>query len=54
MFEDPISLPGGRQLVTLEDAGNPIQKLPEAEQLLKEWQAGSKPCSWSSSSTGRP
>jgi hypothetical protein len=32
-------LPGGRQLVTLEDAGNHIQKLPEAEQLLEEWQA---------------
>jgi len=38
-FEDPIPLPRGRQLVTLEDAANYIQTLPEAEQLLKEWQA---------------
>jgi hypothetical protein len=29
-FEDPIDLPGGRQLVTLEDAGNYITKLPKA------------------------
>jgi hypothetical protein len=36
-------LPGGRQLVTLEDAGNHIQKLPEAEQLLEEWQAAVEP-----------
>jgi hypothetical protein len=32
-------LPRGRQLVTLEDAAEYIQKLPEAEQLLEEWQA---------------
>ena len=38
-FDDPIALPRGRQLVTLEDAANYIQKLPEAEQLLEEWQA---------------
>ena len=38
-FDDPIPLPRGRQLVTLEDAANYTQKLPEAEQLLKEWQA---------------
>jgi len=38
-FDDPIPLPRGRQLVTLEDAANYIQKLPVAEQqLLKEWQ----------------
>jgi hypothetical protein len=29
----------GRQLVTLRDAAVYIQKLPEAEQLLEEWQA---------------
>jgi hypothetical protein len=34
-----IPLPRGRQLVTLEEAANYIQKLPEAEQLLEEWQA---------------
>jgi hypothetical protein len=38
-FDDPISLPGGRQLVTLEDAGNYITKLPKAEHEAKEWQA---------------
>jgi hypothetical protein len=29
-FDDPIDLPRGRQLVTLEDAGNYITKLPKA------------------------
>jgi hypothetical protein len=38
-FDEPISLPRGRQLVTLKDAANHIQKLPKAEQLLEEWQA---------------
>jgi len=38
-FDDPIPLPRGRQLVTLEDAANYIQKLPKAEQDLEEWQA---------------
>jgi len=36
-FDDPI--PRGRQLVTLKDAANYIQKLPKAEQDLEEWQA---------------
>ena len=38
-FDDPIPLPRGRQLVTLKDAANYIQKLPKAEQNLDEWQA---------------
>ncbi len=38
-FDDPIPLPGGRQLVTLEDAAGYIMKLPKAEQNLGEWQA---------------
>jgi hypothetical protein len=38
-FDDPIPLPRGRQLVTLKDAANHIQKLPKAEQDLEEWQA---------------
>jgi hypothetical protein len=38
-FDDPIPLPRGRQLVTLEDAAKYIQKLPNAEQQLDEWQA---------------
>jgi hypothetical protein len=29
-FDDPIDLPDGRKLVTLEDAGNYITKLPKA------------------------
>jgi hypothetical protein len=31
---------GGRQLVTLEDAGTYITKLPKAEHEAPEWQAG--------------
>ena len=31
-------MPGGRQLVTLEDAAAYIMKLPKAEQDLEEWQ----------------
>jgi hypothetical protein len=38
-FDDPIPLPRGRQLVTLQDAGDYIMKLPKAEQDLEEWQA---------------
>jgi hypothetical protein len=38
-FDDPIPLPRGRQLVTLEDAGRYITKLPKAEHEAAEWQA---------------
>jgi hypothetical protein len=38
-FDDPIDLPRGRQLVTLQDAGNYITKLPKAEHSAPEWQA---------------
>jgi hypothetical protein len=38
-FEDPIPLPRGRRLVTLQDAGNYITKLPKAEHEAAEWQA---------------
>ena len=37
-FDDRILLPRGRQLVTLKDAANYIQKLPKADQDLEEWQ----------------
>ena len=37
-FEDPIDLPRGRQLVTLQDAGIYITKLPKAEHMTREWQ----------------
>ena len=38
-FDDPIPLPRGRQLITLEDAGNYITRLPNAEHEAAEWQA---------------
>ena len=38
-FDEPIPLPRGRQLVTLEDAGNYITKLPKAEHEAQEWLA---------------
>ena len=38
-FNDPIPLPRGRHLITLNHAAECIQKLPKAEQLLDEWQA---------------
>jgi len=37
-FDDPIPLPGGRQLVTLQDAGDYITKLSKAEHETAEWQ----------------
>jgi hypothetical protein len=38
-FDEPIPLPRGRKLVTLEDAGNYITKLPKAEHAAPEWLA---------------
>jgi hypothetical protein len=39
-FDDPIPLPRGRQLVTLdEDAGRYITRLPKAEHEAAEWLA---------------
>ena len=38
-FDEPISLPKGRRLVTLKDAGTYITKLPKAEHMAPEWQA---------------
>ena len=37
-FEDPISPPGGRKLVTLRDAADYITSLPKKESDLPEWQ----------------
>ncbi len=45
---------GGRELLTLRDAGDYITSLAKAEQLLREWQAAGEALPWSSSSTGRP
>src|ERR1700687_1560517 len=41
-FDEPIPLPRGRQLVTLEDAGRYITKLPKVEHEAEEWQAAMK------------
>src|SRR6266478_5714673 len=38
-FDDPIPLPRGRYLVTLEEAGNYITRLPKAKHKAAEWQA---------------
>jgi hypothetical protein len=38
-FDDSIPLPCGRQLVTLQDVGTFITKLPKAEHDTAEWQA---------------
>jgi hypothetical protein len=38
-FDEPIPLPRGRQLVTLEDAGTYIIKLAKADHEAAEWQA---------------
>jgi hypothetical protein len=38
-FEDPVPLLRGRQLMTLQDAGTYITKLPKAEHATAEWQA---------------
>jgi hypothetical protein len=37
-FDDPIVLPDGRQLITLEDAGNHVTELPAAVHELPKWQ----------------
>ena len=41
-FDEPIPLPGGRQLVTLQAAGNYIAKLPKAEYMAPEWQTATE------------
>jgi hypothetical protein len=37
-FEDPIPLPGGRELFTLKDAADYITSLPKKESDLPDWQ----------------
>ena len=36
-FEDPITLPNGKTLVTLKNAADFIMKLPKAEQKHEKW-----------------
>jgi hypothetical protein len=38
-FDEPTPLPRGRRLVTLEDAGRYITRLPKAEHEAQEWLA---------------
>ena len=38
-LDEPIRLSGGSKLVTLEDAGDYITKLPKADHTAAEWQA---------------
>ena len=37
-FEDPITLPDGRELFTLKNAADYIMKLPKAEQKHEKWE----------------
>jgi len=37
-FSEPIVLPNGKKLITLEDAARYIQKLPKAQHDLPHWQ----------------
>jgi hypothetical protein len=37
-FDDPISLPGGRKLRTLQQAADHIMQLPEDLQHASQWQ----------------
>jgi hypothetical protein len=53
-FEDPILLPGGRQLVTLQDAGAYITKLPKAEHEAEEWQTAMEALILVAESNGGP
>jgi hypothetical protein len=41
-FDDPIPLPDGRELLTLEDAGNYTTKLPKAVHDAEQWQAATE------------
>jgi hypothetical protein len=41
-FDDPIPLPGGRQLVTFQETAAYIQKLRKAERDAPEWRLAIK------------
>src|SRR5260370_37389902 len=45
-FDEPIPLPRGCRLVTLEDAGDYITKHPKAEHEAAEWQAAMEALIW--------
>ena len=39
LFDDPVLLPGGRELLTLRDAADYITNLPKAEQVARSLRA---------------
>ena len=41
-FDDPIPLPDGRELLTLEDAAGYIVKLSRAQQKLAHWKTATR------------
>lgn len=41
-FDDPVILPGGKHLATLQDAANFIMKLPKADQAATQWQTATE------------
>jgi hypothetical protein len=43
LFDDPILLPGGRELLTLRDAADCTTKLPKAEQVTRSRRAKAEP-----------
>jgi hypothetical protein len=45
-FEDPIYLPKGRQLITLQDAADFIMKLPEPSRIPRNGKPRAKRLSW--------
>jgi hypothetical protein len=51
-FDDPIPLPRGRQLVTLEDAAR-YKSFRRPNSILRSGRRRSNPCSWSSNTTAR-
>jgi hypothetical protein len=42
-FEDPIMLPNGKTILTLQQAADYILKMPKAEQNQPAWQAATEP-----------
>jgi hypothetical protein len=52
-LEDPITLPDGRELLTLRDAAEYITALPNAEPMRPTGKSQWKCCYWPPSATGR-
>jgi hypothetical protein len=41
-FDDPIALPDGRELITLRDVGEYVQRLPAKVQKRPEWKTATR------------